>query len=149
MNNVLIAGDNHTSLKTLTEILSRFGCNTFSAENGEAALALIRHGISVDLILIDLDRTVTAGLEFLYQMRNEDPRIPCVMVTEHYSLGNYLKAVNPGVYAYFYKPAESKIIGQFIASALIRGLRQREKPGKSSTDMFLDDAHYHLRTKAS
>ncbi|MCK6422003.1 MAG: response regulator [Aquabacterium sp.] len=81
------------------------------AENGEAALALLRQpGASLPcLILLDLNMPVMGGIEFLRVVKAEDSplrRIPVVVLTTSEEQQDKVESFDLGVAGYIRKPVD-------------------------------------------
>lgn len=80
---VLIVDDNFSVRELMTDILETAGFRVLSAGNGREALALLRGGEPVGLILLDLEMPVMNGWEFRAEQRRHPRlrRIPVVVVS--------------------------------------------------------------------
>ena len=76
------------------------------APNGAEAIAMLRAGTVVDLILTDINMPVLDGLGFLEARRNENlaPQTPVVIISSEGSEPLVLRAIKAGARGYLCKP---------------------------------------------
>lgn len=79
---VLIVDNREDCVCLLVEILKEIECSYIAAENGGAALTLVRQ-YSPDLILLDMMLPVISGLEVLQRLKQDSQteKIPVIAVT--------------------------------------------------------------------
>ena len=82
---ILIVDDNKSSREALAASLKRLGIHPALAASGNEALALIKHGVSFDLGIIDLEMPETDGLALAELLLNRLPthRLPLILLTTH------------------------------------------------------------------
>ena len=74
---VLVVDDEETVREVASRILTRFGFETVTAQNGAEALKLFRaHRGSVSLVLLDLTMPDMSGDEVAHVIRQESPEVP-------------------------------------------------------------------------
>ena len=79
---VLLVEDEQ-QVRVMTEtMLTRLGCATYSAIDGEEALALFRrHGEAIDVVICDLTMPQMDGWATMEALRAIDPQIPFIMIS--------------------------------------------------------------------
>jgi CheY-like chemotaxis protein len=71
--NILIVDDNATVLKLLSAMLKKLGINCIEASSGMEALEIIKKGIEIDLILLDIQMPDMDGVTVLNRIREINP----------------------------------------------------------------------------
>ena len=126
---VLIVDDDDGVRYTLMHILEDAGFATIQARDGAEALALLRGGEVVQLVISDLRMTPIDGLQLLEVIERERlcPRV--VMVTAHGSEQSAVDAMKLGAYDYFRKPFEIDqlvaVVRRAVDSALLAEQNER------------------------
>ena len=80
MARILIVDDDPSFRGLMVEILSE-DHEVLAAENGEAALALIREESGLDLLVTDLVMPTKNGIDLIMQLRKENPRLRILAVS--------------------------------------------------------------------
>ena len=115
---ILSVDDFSTMRRIVKNLLKPLGYhNVEEAENGEAALELIREQ-KFDLIISDWNMPVKTGIELLRDVR-ADPAlkdIPFLMVTAEAEKDNVLEAMEAGVNNYILKPFTAKVLEDKLRS---------------------------------
>jgi CheY-like chemotaxis protein len=119
---LLVVDDEPVILQTMTAILENEGFAVLTAEDGFAALNILR-GASPDLIITDLRMPNMSGFELLSVVRRRYPHIPIIVISGEY----VLEGVPAGLLmdAFFQKggytpPQLFEAIRQFVADSPIR-----------------------------
>ncbi len=118
--NILVVDDEKGIREGCRRILSVEGYGVDVAENGKAALEMVK-GKPYDLILVDLMMPVMGGLELMEQVRQIDPGIIMVVITGFATVETAVEAMKHGAYDYIPKPFNPE---QLLA-VLNRGLDKR------------------------
>ncbi|MGB6666713.1 MAG: sigma-54 dependent transcriptional regulator, partial [Candidatus Acidiferrum sp.] len=102
---ILIVDDESNLRKTLAEILSARGYSVLEAEDGAAAVQLLRDA-TPDLIFSDWKMPQMGGEEFLRHLRGEArlASIPVIVITAFGSSHSAIEAVRLGAYDFVAKP---------------------------------------------
>ena len=117
MTKVLIVDDERKMRRVLQILLEQMGLESEAAENGEAALALVRSE-KIDLILTDLKMPGMTGLELLAQVRGLDADVPVIVLTAHGTIETAVEAMKHGAFDYILKPFDIEAIELIIRKAL-------------------------------
>src|SRR5512145_634634 len=72
------------------------------ADSGEAALEYLRQS-KVDLVLIDYSLPDMSGIKLVQQLQQDDPDLPCVMLSGHLSTQYAQRALEAGARGYIIK----------------------------------------------
>ncbi|MFH1011347.1 MAG: response regulator [bacterium] len=77
---ILIVDDEQFMVHTLSRMLRLMGYDTFEAFGGRQALTIF-HNEPVDLVLSDIHMPELNGLQLLQTIKQENPRLPVVLIT--------------------------------------------------------------------
>jgi two-component system response regulator (stage 0 sporulation protein F) len=117
MKTIMVVDDEATSLAYMESILSRSGYRVIAESNAASALARIRNGCAVDLVITDYRMPDMDGLELLNELRIVS-RVPLIMVTGYGDIESYLKAINLGAFEYLNKPIGARELDRIVRTAL-------------------------------
>lgn len=118
MKTILLVDDELENLRSLGEILNRFGYRVIAKPDGQSAMSVIKEGTAVDLVITDYRMPGMNGLEFLSSLRQERPAVPAIMLTAYGAVETYLKSLSLGVFEYINKPVKAKELGKIVRAAL-------------------------------
>jgi two-component system response regulator RegA len=108
MKQFLIIDDDVTFAEVLARAISRKGHNAHIANEGEAALALLREqppNSAITHIVLDLKLSETTGLLLLPQLLALQPGLQVVVLTGYASVATTVEAIKQGATNYLSKPA--------------------------------------------
>lgn len=104
MTRVLVADDSSTMRKIILRSLQAVGVKDVTeAADGSEAVALFGPD-KFDLVLTDWNMPGMTGLEVLKAIREQDKKIPIIMVTTEAEKSRVLEAIQAGVTDYLVKP---------------------------------------------
>ncbi len=106
------------------------------ANSGEACLKVIREFVP-DLILLDIQMPGIDGIETLKRIRDEEPRIPVVMMSAHGTIEKAVQSMKLGAYDFITKPFASDRMLVTVRNALTT----------SSLKQEIDSLRSELRSK--
>ncbi len=127
MPTILIVEDEAKMRRLLELNLGDDGFTTFSAEDAETGLKLLREN-HVDLILTDLKLPGMNGLEFLQTIKRQNAALPVVVMTAFGSVETAVDAMKAGASDYVLKPFSLTEMRMVIHKELdVRNLREENR----------------------
>ena len=111
---ILVVDDFLTMRRIIRSALNQIGFgNIHEAENGEAALAIMR-GKKIDFVISDWNMPKMMGIDLLKAVRASEATkdIPFLMVTAESQKENVMEAVKSGVSSYIVKPFTRETLEQ-------------------------------------
>ncbi len=125
MRTILLVDDEPEILKSLGEILNRFGYAVIARTEARDALSVVRDGTKIDLVITDYRMPGMDGLEFLNALRQMDASVPVIVLTAYGAVESYLKSLSLGVFEYINKPIKAKELGRIVQAAIDSSERNR------------------------
>jgi len=122
---VLIVDDERSLRFSLGEWARDAGLRPLEVTSGREALEALKTQ-SVDAVLLDLRLGDEDGLQVLKRLREEDPKLPVVMLTGHGSIQHAIQATRLGAYDFIQKPPDLEHLGVVLRRALEHARLQRE-----------------------
>lgn len=96
-----------------------------TAISGEACLKMLREDVP-DLVLLDIQMPGIDGIETLKRIRDDDPRIPVVMMSAHGTIEKAVQSMKLGAYDFITKPFASDRLLITVKNALMTSSLKRE-----------------------
>jgi two-component system response regulator PilR (NtrC family) len=119
MSNLLIVDDEQSIRQLLTLIFTRAGHRVRAAENGRAALALLREE-AADLIISDVKMPDIGGIELLRAARELTPDVAVIMMTAFATIDTAREAFKLGADDFIQKPFDVEELKLIVEKALER-----------------------------
>ena len=113
---LLLIDDDNEFLNDFTFLL-KADYKTEIAQNSEKAMQKIQE-IHPDLILLDLMLGDESGIEVLKSIKNVDPNLPVIMITEHTSIDTAVEAMKIGAENYVSKNLNIKELNALVEKVL-------------------------------
>jgi DNA-binding NtrC family response regulator len=120
MKTILLVDDDRDILSYLEDSLRTFGYNVIAKLDAQSALAVIREGANVDLVVTDYSMPGMDGHEFFTVLKRVLPSVPVIILTGYGSVETYLKSLSLGVCEFVCKPIEAKELDRIVKAALDR-----------------------------
>ncbi|MEO7162473.1 MAG: response regulator [Bdellovibrionia bacterium] len=115
-NRILIADDDPSIIRVLTEVLSSFG-ELESVNSGRGAIALLKMK-SFDLVLTDFEMAGGTGLDVLAFLESQKSRIPAIMVTAFGTKELIMETMRYHVFGIIEKPFTHQVVVNTVREAL-------------------------------
>jgi two-component system response regulator GlrR len=128
---VLVVDDDADLRLLLALRLKTAGYATLTAENGDAALALLARE-TPGLVITDLQMAGMDGFALFEAIRQSYPGLPVIILTAHGSIPDAVAATRRGVFGFITKPFEPQQLLQQVAEAFaIGGVRSQAPAWRS------------------
>jgi CheY-like chemotaxis protein/HAMP domain-containing protein/GAF domain-containing protein len=107
---ILIVDDDVRNIFSLTSVLESHGMSVLFAEDGRAALEVLRENPDVDLVLMDIMMPEMDGYETMRAIRQMDEfrKLPIIAVTAKAMKGDREKTIAAGASDYITKPVDTE-----------------------------------------
>jgi DNA-binding NtrC family response regulator len=141
---ILIVDDDPVQCRLLEGMLQKFGYETQSRDNGDAALALLHgpDGARIDCVILDLVMPNLDGLGVLARMRQAAIAVPVIVQTAHGGIDNVVSAMRAGAIDFVVKPVGAERLHVSLRNALntsaLEGELNRIKRSRTGTLGFAD-----------
>ncbi len=125
MDKLLLIDDEDDVRYSFKRIFSSPDLNLETAASGEEGLKVIK-SFQPDLVLMDVRMGGINGLETLRRIRQDDAKLPVIMMTAYGTTQTAIDAMKLGAYDYLLKPFDVPKLKQIVADALkaARDMRQ-------------------------
>ncbi|GAB4147191.1 MAG: response regulator [Planctomycetaceae bacterium] len=119
MKKILLVDDSRTVRSVGKRYSDSLGFEAFEAENGQAALDVVRAQPDIDVILLDWNMPVMDGLSFLKALREEplEKQPVVVMCTTENDMSRIVEAMAAGANEYIMKPFTEDIVRDKLEEA--------------------------------
>ena len=141
---ILIVDDDPVQCRLLEGMLQKFGYQTVTRDNGDAALTLLTSadGGRIDGVILDLVMPNLDGLGVLAKLRQASINVPVIVQTAHGGIDNVVSAMRAGAVDFFVKPVGAERLQVSLRNALnasaLEGELNRIKHSRSGTLGFKD-----------
>lgn len=100
---VLVVDDDDESRAVIKKTLAPLAINIIEADNGRAALELLKHH-AIDVVISDLVMPVMSGLMLLHSMLEQGQQLPFILITGFGDKDSAIQALRLGAFDYLEKP---------------------------------------------
>ncbi len=114
---ILVVDNGETIRETLLKILEREGYNVLTANDGQAALEMIREH-KVNLILSDVCMPRMDGNKLLKAAKSILPDVEVILMTGHGKMEMGLEALREGAFDFIQKPFTKLTLNKTVKQAL-------------------------------
>ena len=125
-SSVLIVDDDPVQRRLLDATLRRLGYETLQADSGEAALAMLRDGETVDALVLDLSMPGLDGMGVLAALREGGIDVPAIVQTSSGTIETVVAAMRAGAVDFVVKPVGAERLAVSLKNALRLGSLEGE-----------------------
>ena len=117
---ILITDDDNRCREALRDIIAPQGYETLEATCGEEAVDMVRNGVEVHLVLLDMHMPTITGLETFQLVRQINAILPAILVTADASESLIRQAIQSQVYSVIPKPVNKNVVLYTVIRALAK-----------------------------
>ena len=117
---ILITDDDNRCREALREIMQPQGYETLEASCGEEAVDIVRGGVQVHLVLLDMHMPTLTGLETLQLVRQINALLPAILVTADASESLMRQAIQSQIFSVIPKPVNKNVVLYTVIRALTK-----------------------------
>lgn len=130
---VLVVDDNPVERKAVIAAISCIGVNAVEADDGKAALSILKHQ-SVNLVISDLIMPKMSGLMLLHSLLEQGIHLPFIIVTSYSDKDSAVQALRLGAFDYLEKPIDAEDLENVAREALNAGREQSQLVAMMNTN---------------
>jgi len=146
--NILVVDDDPQIREVLQTRLESKGYQVSTAADGHEALAALKRGAAVDLIITDLKMPGMDGLELLRRLPDTPGSQPVIFLTAHGSVTEAVEAMKLGAYDFLEKPYSGADLLRMVKAALTaQQSPQAAAPGEAGGEDQLQPGASGLMTR--
>jgi len=130
---ILLAEDGLDNQRLIKFILEKAGAEIVVVDNGQEALELMnsRDGVSIDLILMDMQMPIVDGYMATRRLREQQHMLPIIALTAHVFPGEIERCLKAGCDVYMSKPIDRRALTEKIREMIALAARGRTSgPGR-------------------
>ncbi len=116
---ILVIDDERPTLKMFTLLLSAYGYEIFTAENGQEGLDLFKKE-RPGLVLTDIKMPIMDGIEVLKEIKKVNPHAEVIVITGHGDMDLAIQALNLDATDFINKPLQREALEQALSRAAER-----------------------------
>lgn len=116
---ILVIDDEQPTLRMFTLLLSAYGYEILTAENGQEGLDLFK-AERPGLVLTDIKMPVMDGIEVLKEIKKVDPHAEVIVITGHGDMDLAIQALNLDATDFINKPLQRDALEQALSRAAER-----------------------------
>ena len=115
--NILVVDDEKNIREGLRLALKKDGHNMFTAENGEAALDIMRSQ-DIDVVITDLKMPVMDGDALMKKIAADYFNVPVIILTGHGTVETAVQSMRDGAYDFLTKPLNLEKLSLIVSRAI-------------------------------
>lgn len=146
---ILIVDDEQSIREGSERILSRMGCQVFTASRGEEGLELLSRE-PVSIVLLDMKMPGMDGMEVLKEITLRHKQILVIVITGYATVETAIEAMKKGAYDFIPKPFEPDqlriVINRALEKQLLTLEAEKSELARKRTMLDLDTEKSRVRT---
>ena len=148
---ILIADDEARIRRLVSDFLKRDGHTMLEAEDGTAALTLLRQHNEIDLAILDVMMPGADGFAVLESIRQDERtrRLPVMMLTARAEELDQLHGLQGGADDYVTKPFSPLVLCARVKNLLARAIGPQQEQADSFGELDIDEARHEVRVHGS
>lgn len=137
---ILVTDDHPVNRKILVEFLKKFGAAVYEAENGEAAIKMIREHSEIQVVFMDIQMPVLSGIETTKILRKENFSGLIIACTANNDPENFKEYQRIGINDILVKPFKRKNIENMLDKwSTVINLPSASQIASVDSDMMLNN----------
>lgn len=137
---ILVTDDHPVNRKILVEFLKKFGAAIYEAENGEAAIKMIREHSEIQVVFMDIQMPVLSGIETTKILRKENFSGLIIACTANNDPENFKEYQRIGMNDILVKPFKRKNIENMLDKwSTVINLPSASQIASVDSDMMLNN----------
>lgn len=137
---ILVTDDHPVNRKILVEVLKKFGATVYEAENGEAAIKMIREHSEIQVVFMDIQMPVLSGIETTKILRKENFSGLIIACTANNDPENFKEYQRIGMNDILVKPFKRKNIENMLDKwSTVINLPSASQIASVDSDMMLNN----------
>lgn len=137
---ILVTDDHPVNRKILVEFLKKFGAAVYEAENGEAAIKMIREHSEIQVVFMDIQMPVLSGIETTKILRKENFSGLIIACTANNDSENFKEYQRIGMNDILVKPFKRKNIENMLDKwSTVINLPSASQIASVDSDMMLNN----------
>ncbi len=137
---ILVTDDHPVNRKILVEFLKKFGAAVYEAENGEAAIKIIREHSEIQVVFMDIQMPVLSGIETTKILRKENFSGLIIACTANNDPENFKEYQRIGMNDILVKPFKRKNIENMLDKwSTVINLPSASQIASVDSDMMLNN----------
>jgi DNA-binding NtrC family response regulator len=117
MKTILVVDNMPDAQDCVVKLLCGSGYQVIAVQTGEAALAVLKNDIRIDLIISEYQIPDMDGIAFVASVKTIFPGLPVILVTACSSIESYIKSLSLGVFEYMNKPIMAHELRRVVKAA--------------------------------
>lgn len=137
---ILVTDDHPVNRKILVEVLKKFGAAVYEAENGDAAIKMIREHSEIQVVFMDIQMPVLSGIETTKILRKENFSGLIIACTANNDPENFKEYQRIGINDILVKPFKRKNIENMLDKwSTVINLPSASQIASVDSDMMLNN----------
>jgi anti-anti-sigma factor len=145
---ILVIDDEKPTLKIFRMLLSAYGYEVHTAENGQEGLAAFE-AVRPDIVLTDIKMPIMDGIEVLKSIKRISPYAEVVVITGHGDIDLALQALQFDATDFINKPVRREVLEKALERAQERLAISRREEEQIDVDRHNGDAVVRVRGNVS